>query len=59
MLSLAKAHKDYYLEKVGEVSPREGYYLRGGAATGCWHGSGASELGLDGVVSAEGLVRLF
>ncbi len=34
MLSLAKAHKDYYLEKVGEISPREAYYLKGGAATG-------------------------
>lgn len=59
MLSLAKAHKDYYLEKVGEISPREDYYLKGGTASGCWHGSGATELGLDGVVSAEGLVRLF
>ena len=59
MLSLAKAHKDYYLAKVGEISPREDYYLKGGAATGRWHGSGAAELGLDGAVSAEGLVRLF
>ncbi|NIA26389.1 MAG: relaxase domain-containing protein, partial [Gammaproteobacteria bacterium] len=59
MLSLAKAHKDYYLEKVGEISPREDYYLKGGAASGRWHGSGASELGLDGRVTAEGLVRLF
>jgi len=59
MLSLAKAHKGYYLAKVGEISPREDYYLKGGAATGRWHGSGAAELGLDGVVSAEGLVRLF
>jgi len=59
MLSLAKAHKDYYLEKVGEISPREAYYLKGGAASGRWHGSGAAELRLDGAVSAEGLVRLF
>lgn len=59
MLSLAKAHKDYYLAKVGEISPREDYYLKGGAATGRWHGSGATELGLDGRVTAEGLVRLF
>jgi hypothetical protein len=59
MLSLAKARKDYYLKKVGEISPREDYYLRGGTATGHWHGSGASELGLAGTVSAEGLVRLF
>ena len=59
MLSLAKAAKDYYLQKLGEVSPREDYYLRGGTATGRWWGSGAAELGLDGVVSAEGLVRLF
>ncbi len=59
VLSLAKAHKDYYLEKVGEISPREDYYLKGGAAGGRWHGSGAAELGLDGAVSAEGLVRLF
>ena len=59
MLSLAKAHKDYYLQKVGEISPREDYYLRGGTAIGRWHGSGAAELGLEGAVSAEGLVRLF
>ena len=59
MLSLAKAHKDYYLAKVGEISPREDYYLKGGVATGRWHGSGASGLGLDGRVTAEGLVRLF
>ena len=54
MLSLAKAHKDYYLQKVGEISPREDYYLRGGTATGRWHGSGAAEMGLKGAVSAEG-----
>ncbi|MGH2351181.1 MAG: relaxase domain-containing protein, partial [Chloroflexota bacterium] len=59
MLSLAKARKDYYLQKVGEISPREDYYLRGGTAVGHWHGSGARELGLSGIVSAEGLVRLF
>ncbi|MGH9052672.1 MAG: MobF family relaxase [Acidimicrobiia bacterium] len=59
MLSLAKAHKDYYLQKLGEITPREDYYLRGGTATGRWHGSGAIELGLGGTVSAEGLVRLF
>ncbi|MCH8899438.1 MAG: relaxase domain-containing protein, partial [Acidobacteria bacterium] len=58
-MSLAKAGKDYYLQKVGEISPREDYYLRGGLATGHWHGSGAAELGLEGAVSAEGLVRLF
>ncbi len=59
MLSIAKAHKDYYLQKLGEISPREDYYLRGGTAKGRWHGSGAHELGLDGTVSGEGLVRLF
>ncbi len=59
MLSLAKARKDYYLQKLGEISPREDYYLRGGTATGRWRGSGASGLGLDGTVTAEGLVRLF
>lgn len=59
MLSLAKAAKDYYLRKLGEISPREDYYLRGGSATGQWRGSGAAELGLEGPVSAEGLVRLF
>ncbi len=59
MLSIAKAHKDYYLEKLGEISPREDYYLRGGTAKGRWHGSGATELGLAGTVSGEGLVRLF
>jgi conjugative relaxase-like TrwC/TraI family protein len=56
---LAKAAKDYYLQKLGEVSPREDYYLRGGFATGMWRGAGATELGLEGTVSAEGLVRLF
>ncbi len=59
MLSLAKAVKDYYLQKLGEISPREDYYLRGGTATGRWVGSGAAELDLNGTVSAEGLVRLF
>jgi hypothetical protein len=59
MLSLAKAHKDYYLQKLGVITPREDYYLRGGTATGGWHGSGAAELGLEGTVTAEGLVRLF
>lgn len=59
MLSLAKAVKDYYLQKLGEISPREDYYLRGGTATGRWVGSGAAELELRGTVSAEGLVRLF
>jgi len=59
MLSLAKAAKDYYLRKLGEISPGEDYYLRGGTATGWWRGSGAAELGLAGTVTAEGLVRLF
>ncbi|MFQ5968580.1 MAG: MobF family relaxase, partial [Acidimicrobiia bacterium] len=58
-MSLAKAAKDYYLQKLGELSPREDYYLRGGTATGHWRGSGATEIGLEGSVSAEGLVRLF
>jgi hypothetical protein len=59
MLSIAKARKDYYLQKLGEISPREDYYLRGGRATGRWRGSGAAEAGVDGTVSAVGLVRLF
>ncbi len=59
MLSLAKAAKDYYLRKLGEISPGEDYYLRGGTATGRWRGNGATELGLKGTVSAESLVRLF
>lgn len=59
MLSLAKAAKDYYLRKLGEISPGEDYYLRGGTATGRWRGNGAAELGLEGSVTAEGLVRLF
>jgi hypothetical protein len=59
VLSLAKAAKDYYLRKLGEISPGEDYYLRGGTATGKWRGNGATELGLSGPVSAEGLVRLF
>jgi hypothetical protein len=59
MLSIAKAHKDYYLQKLGEITPREDYYLRGGTASGRWHGSGAVEQELKGIVSAEGLVRLF
>lgn len=45
MLSIAKAHKDHYLQKVGEISPREDYYLRGGTAAGRWHRSGATERG--------------
>ena len=59
VLSLAKARKDYYLQKLGEVSPREDYYLKGGQAAGRWIGSGANEIGLEGRVSAQGLVRLF
>jgi conjugative relaxase-like TrwC/TraI family protein len=59
MLSLAKAAKDYYLQKLGEMSPREDYYLRGGTAAGRWVGSGAADLELGGTVSAKGLVRLF
>jgi conjugative relaxase-like TrwC/TraI family protein len=59
MLSLAKAAKDYYLQKLGELSPREDYYLRGGTAVGRWVGHGADELNLHGTVSAEALVRLF
>lgn len=59
MLSLAKAAKDYYLQKLGELSPREDYYLRGGTAAGRWVGNGAAELELLGTVSAKSLVRLF
>ena len=59
MLSLAKAAKDYYLQKLGEISPREDYYLRGGQATGVWRGSGAVEQNLNGTVTSEGLVRMF
>jgi hypothetical protein len=59
VLSLAKARADYYLRKLGEMSPREDYYLRGGTATGTWRGSGAKAEGLHGTVSAEELVRLF
>jgi conjugative relaxase-like TrwC/TraI family protein len=59
MLSLAKAAKDYYLQKLGELSPREDYYLRGGTAVGRWVGSGAAEMDLHGTVAAEALVRLF
>jgi conjugative relaxase-like TrwC/TraI family protein len=59
MLSLAKAAKDYYLQKLGEMSPQEDYYLRGGTAAGRWVGSGAAELDLHGTVSAKGLVRMF
>ncbi|MDH3261958.1 MAG: relaxase domain-containing protein [Acidimicrobiia bacterium] len=58
-MSLAKAAKDYYLRKLEEISPGEDYYLRGGTATGIWRGSGAKDLGLEGAVSTEGLVRLF
>ena len=58
-MSLAKAAKDYYLRKLGEISPGEDYYLRGGTATGMWRGNGATELGMEGTVTTEGLVRLF
>ncbi len=59
MLSLSKAAKDYYLQKLGEISPREDYYLRGGQASGVWRGSGATDQNLKGTVTSEGLVRLF
>ncbi len=59
MLSLSKAAKDYYLQKLGEISPREDYYLRGGQAAGVWRGSGATDQNLNGTVTSEGLVRLF
>lgn len=59
MLSLAKARKDYYLQKLGEISPREDYYLKGGTASGRWHGRGAESQGLSGTVSVEQLVRMF
>lgn len=59
MLSLAKARKDYYLQKLGEISPREDYYLQGGTATGHWHGQGAATEDIEGTVSTQGLVRLF
>ncbi len=59
MLSLAKARKDYYLKKLGEISPREDYYLKGGTAAGRWHGGGAASQGLRGTVSVEQLVRMF
>ncbi len=58
MLSLAKAAKDYHLRKLGETSPGKDYYLRGGTATGIWRGGAAAELGLEGTVTAQGLVRL-
>lgn len=59
VLSLAKATKDYYLQKLGEITPREDYYLQGGTAAGMWTGSGAADVGLSGSVSAKGLVRMF
>lgn len=58
-MSLANGRADYYLRKLGEMSPREDYYLRGGTATGTWEGSGARAERLHGTVSAEALVRLF
>ena len=44
----------YYLELA-----REDYYLNGGEPPGLWHGRGAQELGLSGVVEGEALIRLF
>ncbi len=45
--------QSYYLELA-----REDYYLKGGESFGLWHGQGASDLGLSGVVKDEALTRL-
>jgi conjugative relaxase-like TrwC/TraI family protein len=44
----------YYLDLA-----REDYYLNGGEPPGIWHGQGAADLGLSGVVEGEALTRLF
>ena len=46
--------QEYYLSLA-----REDYYLNGGEPPGIWHGQGASDLGLSGVVEGEHLTRLF
>lgn len=46
--------QNYYLELA-----REDYYLNGGEPPGVWHGQGAADLGLSGVVDGEALTRLF
>ena len=46
--------QDYYL-----ALAREDYYLNGGEPPGLWHGQGAADLGLSGVVDGESLTRLF
>ena len=38
---------------------REDYYLNGGEPPGLWHGKGAADLALSGVVDGEALTRLF
>lgn len=59
MPSTAKVRKDCYLRNGGrEISLGEDCHRRGGSAPGRWHGSGAVEQGLKGIVSAKGLVRL-
>jgi len=46
--------QDYYLSLA-----REDYYLNGGEPPGVWHGQGAADLGLSGIVDGEALTRLF
>jgi conjugative relaxase-like TrwC/TraI family protein len=46
----------YYVDQVAQG--REDYYAGEGEAPGEWLGSGAASLGLDGVVSEQGVVRL-
>jgi Ti-type conjugative transfer relaxase TraA len=46
----------YYVDQVAQG--REDYYAGEGEAPGEWRGSGAASLGLDGLVSDRGVVRL-
>ena len=52
--AMTGGQQEYYL-----TLAREDYYLNGGEPPGLWHGKGASDLGLCGVVESEHLTRLF
>src|SRR5688500_5078876 len=46
----------YYADQVAQG--REDYYAGEGEALGAWIGTGAADLGLEGSVSEQGIVRL-
>lgn len=52
--AMSSGQQGYYLDLA-----REDYYLNGGEPPGVWHGQGAGDLGLSGIVDGEALTRLF